>query len=479
VNDTISAVSTPRGEGGIGIVRLSGPSSLPIAEKIFRPYYRERLETSDLRHQTCEVSGLRSQVSSLKTHTLTYGHIIDPETGDRVDEALVSVMKAPRTYTREDVVEINCHGGSVPLSKVLELTLRMGARLAEPGEFTRRAFLNGRIDLAQAEAVADIIRAKTDLSLKVAVSQLEGRLSSEINRIRGDLIDLLASVEASIDFPDEDLDFLTSEEITERIGGALDRLESLLATADEGKIITEGLTGVIIGRPNVGKSSLFNALLKEKRAIVTSIPGTTRDTIEEFINLDGVPLKLTDTAGLHQANDVIEIESMERTRMRLDNADLLILVIDASEPLTDDDSELVSLVSDRRAVIALNKMDLPQCLNSKEIQSLATDTIPVIQISATEETGLHCLKSAIRDLAIHGAPVSAEAVFVTRVRHKAALRSTKESLQYAMKSTQGGMPPELIAVDLRGSLKSLGEIVGETASEEILDQIFSKFCVGK
>jgi len=483
LSDTISAVSTPRGESGIGIVRLSGPSSLSIVERIFQPR-RSQLN-----------------ISEVETHTLTYGHIIDPETGDRVDEVLVSVMRAPRTYTREDVVEINCHGGSVPLSKVLELTLCMGARLAEPGEFTKRAFLNGRIDLAQAEAVADIIRAKTDLSLKVAVGQLEGRLSREINQIRSDLIDLLASVEVSIDFPDEDLDFLASEKIAERIGCALGRLESLLATADEGKVITEGLTGVIIGRPNVGKSSLFNALLKEERAIVTSIPGTTRDAIEEFVNLDGVPLKLTDTAGLHhpkcdaiakaqkpkcdaiakaqKANDVIEIESMERTRIHLDNADLLLLVIDGSEPLTADDRQLISLVSDRRAIIALNKIDLPQCLSSKDIRSLAMDTIPVAEVSATEGTGLHHLKSAIRDLAIHEAPASAEAVFVTKIRHKVALRSAKESLQYAMKSVQAGMPPELIAVDLRGSLKSLGEIVGETASEEILDQIFSKFCIGK
>jgi tRNA modification GTPase len=354
----------------------------------------------------------------------------------------------------------------------------MGARLAEPGEFTRRAFLNGRIDLVQAEAVADIIRAKTDLSLKVAVSQLGGRLSREINQIRSCLIDLLAAVEASIDFPDEDLDLLTAEEVTERVEGILDRLEYLLATADEGKVITEGLRGVIIGRPNVGKSSLFNALLKEKRAIVTSIPGTTRDTIEEFINLDGVPLKLIDTAGLYQANDVIEVESMERTRTQLDSADLLLLVIDASAALTDDDKVLISLVSDRRAIIVLNKIDLPKRLTSNEIHNLAMDR-PIIEISATEETGLHLLKSAIRDLAIHGAPLSAEAVFVTKVRHKAALRSAKESLQYAMESARGAMPPELIAVDLRGGLKSLGDIVGETASEEILNRIFSKFCIGK
>ncbi len=419
MDDTIAAVSTPRGEGGIGIVRLSGPSSLSIVKGIFQPN--------------------RSQfdISKAETHTLTYGHIIDPGTGDQVDEVLVSVMRSPRTYTREDVVEINCHGGSVPLSKVLELTLQMGARLAEPGEFTRRAFLNGRIDLAQAEAVADIIRARTDLSLKVAVGQLEGRLSGEINRIRGDLIDLLASVEASIDFPDEDLDFLASEEVTGRIGVILDGLESLLATADQGKIITEGIRGVIIGRPNVGKSSLFNALLREERAIVTSIPGTTRDAIEEFINLDGVALKLTDTAGLRHADDVIEIESMERTRVHLDNADLLLLVLDGSEPLTDDDRGLISLIGERKAVVVLNKIDLPQNLKAGEVQNLALDK-PVIRISATEETGLDQLRSAIRDLVVHDTSTSADAVFVTKVRHKMALKSAVESLQYAMESAQGG-----------------------------------------
>ncbi len=460
MNDTISAVSTPRGEGGIGIVRLSGPCSLSIAEKIFQSRQN------------------RFSISEARTHTITYGHIIDPETGDRVDEVLVSVMRAPRTYTREDVVEINCHGGSVPLARVLEITLRMGARLAEPGEYTKRAFLNGRIDLAQAEAVADIIRAKTDLSLKVAVSQLQGRLSERINHIRSDLMDLLASVEASIDFPDEDLDYITLEEINERTGSMISDLESLLATADEGKVITEGLRGVIIGRPNVGKSSLFNELLKENRAIVTPIPGTTRDAIEEFVNLDGVPLKLVDTAGLRQANDVIEIESMERTRVHLDNADLLLLVMDTSEPLTQEDKEIISLAGDRNAVIVLNKIDLPRQLDGNEVHSLVKDR-PVVEISATKGTGLSRLKSVIRDLAVREAPDSSEAVFVTRVRHKVALRKAKESLQYAMESAQKGMPLELISVDLRGALKSLGEIVGETASQDILHQIFSRFCIGK
>lgn len=460
MSDTIAAVSTPRGEGGIGIVRLSGPSSFSIAEKIF------------LSHRN------QFDISKAETHTLVYGHIADPETNAPVDEVLLSVMRAPQTYTREDIVEINCHGGSIPLSKVLELALRMGARLAEPGEFTRRAFLNGRIDLAQAEAVVDIIRAKTDLSLKVAINQLDGRLSEEITHIQDNLIELLASVEAAIDFPDEDLDFLPSREIISHISSILDQLESLLATADEGKIIVEGLRGVIIGRPNVGKSSLFNSLLREKRAIVTAVPGTTRDAIEEFINLDGVALKLTDTAGIRQSEDEIEVESIERTKIHLDNADLLLLVIDATEPLTDDDKELLSLVKDKRAIVILNKMDLLQDPENAIIKDL-TANMRVVRVSAITETGLDNLKSAIRNIAIHDTTVSADAVFVTKARHKNALRKAQESLLFALESAQGEMPPELIAVDLRGCLKNLGEIIGESASEEILDQIFSRFCIGK
>jgi len=285
-------------------------------------------------------------------------------------------------------------------------------------------------------------------------------------------------VEAAIDFPDEELDFLPSEAVVSQINEILERLNSLLATADEGKIITEGLRGFIIGRPNVGKSSLFNALLREERAIVTAIPGTTRDAIEEFINLDGVPLRLTDTAGLRQADDVIEIESIERTKIHLDNADLLLLVIDASEPLTPDDRELFSLIRDRRAVVILNKTDLPEHPSNRNLSALAFHK-PLIRISAVEETGLHELRSAIHDLVIHNDTASADAVFVTKVRHKTALRNAVESLEYAIKSAKAEMPPELIAVDLRGCLRSLGEIVGETASEEILDQIFSRFCIGK
>jgi len=322
MNDTIVAISTPMGEGGIGIVRLSGPSSLPIIEKIFLP-----------RH---------GQFQANQSHKIIYGHIVNPDTKEKVDEVLVNVMLEPKTYTRENVVEINSHGGSVPLRKILELTMKMGARLAEPGEFTKRAFLNGRIDLAQAEAVADIIRAKTDLSLKIAVSQLEGHLSKELGKISSKLLDLLASVEVSIDFPDEDLDFISYDEVNHQIKDIAGEISQILESADEGRLITEGIKGVIVGRPNVGKSSLFNALLREKRAIVTSIPGTTRDPIEEFINIGGIPLKLTDTAGIRETDNIIEIESIDRTMAYLDQADLIMLVLDNSEALTEDDKKIIS-----------------------------------------------------------------------------------------------------------------------------------------
>lgn len=458
MNDTISAISTPRGEGGIGIVRLSGPSSLSIIKKIFQPR-NSRFWSKDI-----------------ITNTINYGHIVDPDSGEYIDEVLVSIMLAPRTYTREDVVEINCHGGNIPLNKVLELTLRMGARLAEPGEFTKRAFLNGRIDLTQAEAVIDIIRAKTDLCLKMAVNQLEGRLSKEIKNIRSVLVDALVNVEAVIDFPEDDLDILSYETIISMINSVITKLRYLFDTADEGKIITEGIKGVILGRPNVGKSSLFNALLRENRAIVTAIPGTTRDPIEEFINLDGIPLKLTDTAGIRKADDVIEIESIERTKMHLDQADIVILVLDATEGLMKDDKEIISLLNDKKTIIVINKIDL---VSNPEFEKELMNSKPIVRISALNETGLDKLKESIRNIVFKKDFLTADSVFVTRTRHKKAIKDAIESLELVIASCKEGMSPEFIAVDLRGAIKSLGEIIGETTSSEILEQIFSRFCIGK
>ncbi len=458
MNDTIVAISTPIGEGGIGIVRLSGPSSLPIIEKIFLPRY--------------------GQFQANQSHKIAYGHIVNPETEEKIDEVLVNVMLEPKTYTREDIVEINSHAGSVPLGKILELAMKMGARLAEPGEFTKRAFLNGRIDLAQAEAVADIIRAKTDLSLKIAVSQLEGHLSKELGKISSKLLELLASVEVAIDFPDEDLDFISYDEANRQIKDIADEINQILESADDGRLITEGIKGVIVGRPNVGKSSLFNALLREKRAIVTSIPGTTRDPIEEFINIDGVPLRLTDTAGIRETDNIIEIESIDRTMAYLDQADLIMLILDNSEILTEDDKRIISRIADRKAVIIVNKIDLPQVIDTDELSKLAGDN-PIAYISAIDESDLKTLKSTIRDAVINKDFIQADPIFVTKVWQKNSLNKAMESLKFAESSVKNGMPPELIAVDLRGTLKSIGEITGETASDEILDQIFSRFCIGK
>jgi len=350
--------------------------------------------------------------------------------------------------------------------------------LAEPGEFTKRAFLNGRIDLAQAEAVADIIRAKTDLSLKIAVSQLEGHLSRELGKISSKLLELLASVEVAIDFPDEDLDFISYDEANRQIKDIADEINQILESADDGRLITEGIKGVIVGRPNVGKSSLFNALLREKRAIVTSIPGTTRDPIEEFINIDGVPLRLTDTAGIRETDNIIEIESIDRTMAYLDQADLIMLILDNSEILTEDDKRIISRIADRKAVIIVNKIDLPQVIDTDELSKLAGDN-PIAYISAIDESDLKTLKSTIRDAVINKDFIQADPIFVTKVWQKNSLNKAMESLKFAESSVKNGMPPELIAVDLRGTLKSIGEITGETASDEILDQIFSRFCIGK
>jgi len=460
LNDTISAISTPKGEGGISIIRLSGPSSLSIIDKIFQP------------------RSSRTKIASIETHTITYGHIVNPKTHEVIDEVLVSVMLAPRTYTREDIVEINCHGGSIPLLETLELTLQMGARLAEPGEFTKRAFLNGRIDLIQAEAVADIVRAKTDLSLKVAVNQLEGRLSKKIRQIRDIIMEVLVNIEASIDFPDEDIDIISLDTMSHKIDSAIEISKDLLSTADDGRIITEGLKGVILGKPNVGKSSIFNALLNEDRALVTSIPGTTRDAIEEFINIDGVPVKLTDTAGIRQSDDVIEIESIARAKMYLDQADIILMVLDASSEITDEDRAIISLVANKKTIIVINKIDLNRVLEIDNIQSLAPGK-PVVSVSARDERGFDLLRSAIKNMVLSTDFLTADAVFVTRSRHKKAIKDAAESLEYAYMSIKNHNSPDLIAVDLRGALRNIGEIVGEIASDEILDQIFSKFCIGK
>lgn len=461
--DTIVAISTPLGEGGIGIVRLSGPDALALAGRIFYPCGHKQGKNG-------------RKPSRMPTHSLHYGHIIAK--GTLIDEVLLTVMRAPRTYTREDIVEINCHGGIVPLREVLALALREGARLAEPGEFTRRAFLNGRIDLAQAEAVAEMIRAKTDLSLRVAVSQLRGHLSIRVEGIRKKLVKLAAKVEAVIDFPEEEVGVLKGEEIRKEMKMLRVELDKLLASADSGKVLREGIKAVIVGRPNVGKSSLWNVLLGEERAIVTPLPGTTRDALEEIVNIQGAPLRLVDTAGIRRARGRIERESVVRSRRSLEEADLALVVLDGSEPLTGDDRDVMEGLKGKAAIIVINKMDLRRRIRPGEVKSILPGK-KLVRISATQGTGLRELKRAIAGVFWRGGVPSPETTLVTNARHKEALLRAREGLEKVAAGLNYQLPPEFIASDLRLALNSLGEIGGGAATEEILDQVFSQFCIGK
>lgn len=456
-DDTIAAISTALGEGGIGIVRLSGPQAITIAEEIFRG---------------------KESISRLPSHSIHYGRIIDPLNKKSLDEVLLTVMRAPQTYTREDVVEINGHGGIVPLRSILELTLRLGARLAEPGEFTRRAFLNGRIDLSQAEAVLDLIRAQTEAGARIALHHLEGDLFREVSSIRDELISLLAEVEASIDFPEEDLDFLEGSELSERIMTVKRRLVKLLETAEGGRIIREGLATVIVGRPNVGKSSLLNALLGEERAIVTPIPGTTRDTIEEIINLKGIPLRIIDTAGLRPSGDLVEEEGLRRTKRSLKQADLILLVLDASTRLTSEDREIISELKEKKGIVVLNKSDCPILIEEDELKRLLPDH-KLVNISALYRTGLDDLREAVSQTVLGGEIVVGEGLMVSNLRHQQALVLAVKSLKEAGTTVENRGSPELIALDLREALDQVSLISGETVTEDILNHIFANFCIGK
>ncbi|MFQ6014779.1 MAG: tRNA uridine-5-carboxymethylaminomethyl(34) synthesis GTPase MnmE [Anaerolineae bacterium] len=457
LEDTIAAVSTPLGEGGIGIVRMSGSRALSILQKLFAPG-RDALPPSS--------------PPPLVPKRLYYGRIVDPVSREAVDEVLVSYMKAPHTYTREDVVEINCHGGIVPLRRVLELTLHHGARLAQPGEMTLRAFLNGRLDLAQAEAVLDIVRAKTEAGLRVAVEQLGGRLSEEVRSVRQGLVNVLAYLEASIDF--------TEDEIPEQdIGPDLERaclgLERLLAHADRGIIYRQGIRTAIVGRPNVGKSSLLNALLRFSRAIVTPVPGTTRDTLEETVNLRGIPLVLVDTAGIAASENMVERLGIERSRQALEQADLVLMMVDGSEPLTSADEEIAALVGNRPAILTINKIDRPQAVNSL---TLLPDA-PRVKISALSGEGLDTLETIIVETIFSGQIVSSDEPLVSNPRHKEILQRALGHVRAALETHSSGMAADFVSIDVVAAVNALGEITGETASEDLLETIFSNFCIGK
>ncbi|MGT2950373.1 tRNA uridine-5-carboxymethylaminomethyl(34) synthesis GTPase MnmE [Streptococcus cuniculi] len=451
--DTIAAISTPLGEGAIGIVRLSGSEALAIANRIFKG----------------------KNLDEVASHTIHYGHILDPVADIVVDEVMVSVMKAPKTFTRENIVEINTHGGIAVTNEILQLVIRQGARLAEPGEFTKRAFLNGRVDLTQAEAVMDIIRAKTDKAMHQAVRQLDGSLSTLINNTRQEILNTLAQVEVNIDYPEyDDVEEATTELVREKTMEFQQLLERLLKTARRGKILREGIATAIIGRPNVGKSSLLNNLLREDKAIVTDIEGTTRDIIEEYVNINGVPLKLIDTAGIRETDDVVEKIGVERSKKALEEADLVLLVLNASEPLTEQDRQLLSISQDSNRIILLNKTDLPIQI---EQDQLTPDTIA---ISVLHNQNIDQIEERINQLFLENAGlVEQDATYLSNARHISLIEQAVEALQAVNNGLEMGMPVDLLQVDLTRCWQILGEITGDAAPDELITQLFSQFCLGK
>jgi len=456
-DDTIAAIATPVGMGGIGIIKISGPKALAIATQIFRPY---------------------GTSPPFKSHHLYCGEVFNPNQGNTLDEALLSFMAKPRSYTREDVVEINCHSGYLVLQEILALVAGAGARLAEPGEFTKRAFLNGRIDLTQAEAVVDLVESKTALNLTFATNQLKGTLSQEIKALKEGLVELLSTLEASIDFPEDDLDITSPPRLVAQTDRLILRVEKLLNTYTKGRLYREGVSTIIAGRPNVGKSSLFNALLGEERTIVTPEPGTTRDFIEEVINLKGIPLKIIDTAGLRDPKDSIEKEGVRLTRNKLDRADLTLLVIDGSLNLDKEDERLFKALNGKKVVVACNKADLPRKVSLGEVKGLLSAS-PVVPISALYKTGIEELRESVFSLFVSPATSSPSSPLISNLRHKLALEKTLAHTRGAKESLKKKVPHEFTASDFQAALHSLGEITGQTSTEEILDQVFSRFCVGK
>jgi tRNA modification GTPase len=455
--DTICGIATPLGEGGISIIRVSGSDSLKVINKIFK-------------------GKNSSDILDMKSYTMRYGYICDIDSKVEIDEVIISYMKGPRSFTAEDVVEVNCHGGVVSTGRVLEEIIKAGARIAEPGEFTKRAFLNGRIDLSQAEAVMDIIRAKTDLSMKSAVMQSNGALSKEIGKLREYMLNTLALIEYSVDFTedDEEPDETIPIRVQEQLTVAIEDMKKLLEGANEGRIIRDGLKLAIIGKPNVGKSSLLNCLLKEKRAIVTDIPGTTRDIIEEFISLDGIPVKITDTAGIRETEDEVEKIGVEKSREKIDEADLVVLMLDSSRPLEDEDREIIEKVKDKKYVVLMNKNDLEKKISDEDIKELKN----IIYISAKTGFGIDELKEKVKDLFFNG-EVDSESMIISNNRHKQALYRALENCEEALDRVKSNEYLDLISIYVTSALKALGEITGSELEEDLINKIFSEFCVGK
>lgn len=456
---TIAAISTAVGEAGIGIVRISGKDALNIGNIVFKGNKVKVLNEDNNRK-------------------LIYGHIVDKKNDQLIDEVLISFMKGPHTYTREDMVEIYCHGGIISVRKVLELILNSGARLAEPGEFTKRAFLNGRLDLAQAEAIMDMIKAKTDKSFEASLDQLEGALSRKVKEIRNILLEMIAHVEVSIDFPDEDIEEMTYDDLQTNGNLVKVEIQKLLSTADRGKILRDGLNTVILGKPNVGKSSLLNAILGENRAIVTDIPGTTRDIIEEYINIDGIPLKIMDTAGIRNTDDIVEQIGVDKAKETVEKADLVIAIFDASRELSDEDYQIIELIRGKKSIILLNKTDLDIKYDEFHLKSLLNHS-DIITTSIISGIGVDVLENSIKSMFYSGEVEMYSDTIITNMRHKNQLIKAMENITQAIDDIKGNVPIDCIEVDLKNCWENLGEISGDTIGEDILDKIFSEFCIGK
>lgn len=454
--DTIAAISTPRGEGGIGIVRISGDEAISILDKVFKAKNGKKAE-------------------ELKNYSINYGHLYD-EAGNIVDETLVSIMKGPKTYTTEDIVEINCHGGYLITEKVLELVLRFGARHAEQGEFTRRAFMNGRLDLTQAEAVMDLIHSKTDKSISLSLDQLRGDLKEQIGHLKKLLLDVAAHVNVVLDYPEEGIDDPIPSNLLDNLNEVLRKSSELVDSYNKGKIIKEGVKTAIVGKPNVGKSSLMNALLREERSIVTHIAGTTRDIIEEVINIKGIPLVLVDTAGIRNTEDIVENIGVERSIEQIEKADLVLFVIDGSEKLSEEDKKIYEHLQTKNTIGIVNKKDLEQNAELSEFPAISR----WIEISAKENMGIKDMEDEIYSTIIKGGVEdSSQKLVITNVRHKSALEKTKDAIKNILETIEIGLPMDLIAVDLKEALDSLSEVTGEISTEDLLDHVFSNFCVGK
>lgn len=456
--DTIAAVATAVGEGGISIIRVSGPKAVEAVDHIFK---------------------FKHKLATVETHTIHYGFIVDPDTQEKIEEVMVSLMRGPRSFTAEDVVEINTHGGVIAVKNVMDVLLQQeDVRIAEPGEFTKRAFLNGRIDLMQAEAVIDLIRSKSDRAFAVARKQADGILSKQIKDLRQFVIELLAHIEVNIDYPEHDVEAMTSAYIREQCEKTITEIDKLLKTANEGKILREGILTAIVGRPNVGKSSLLNTLTQENRAIVTDIPGTTRDVIEQFVTLNGIPLRLLDTAGIRETSDVVERIGVERSKDAITDADLVLFVLNNNEPLTDEDKKLLEIVQGKSTIVIVNKMDLENKLDLEEVKPFLLNA-SIVKMSMVRQEGLDQLEEAISDLFFEGKLESNDLTYVSNVRHISLLKKAKQSLLDAIEATHMGIPIDVIQIDARAAWESLGEILGDEAGDSLIDQIFSQFCLGK